>query len=362
MSKRKLPRRELPWIGPLLEKFPFSKLPTNHTVLQRLFLETELNNGASSLDAATVVVKDELVELWEYAGYEDILYDSSFIIKMIKSLTLSYKSLSKFPHSRRSTPFFLKKEADFLASLPQLFNITVADKRDSTKVTSEDRDFLKNHWMKKISSTPDLPLKKAVQKKLQRDEKRQSYYDQQTAGPSFTPATTPTPTSTPGTHSTASSPTPASSPTTIPTYAADFQPKRPCTTPRSSGTYLLLPRDILQKVGPTADRLGISNNQLTAITAVITNHGGGDIDDLSLSKSTARRSRASARKKEAEDIRSNFSLTFGQVNFDGKLLNDLYGFQKLNRLAVVVVQELENQILGIVITDNANGMYYVIST
>ena len=83
---------------------------------------------------------------------------------------------------------------------------------------------------------------------------------------------------------------------------------------------------------------------------------------MSLSKTTARRSRASARKKEAEEIINNFSLTFGQVNFDGKLLNDLYGFQKINRLAVVVVQELENQILGIVITDNANGMYYVIST
>ena len=45
--------------------------------------------------------------------------------------------------------------------------------------------------------------------------------------------------------------------------------------------------------------------------------------------------------------------SFGQINFDGKLLNDLSGFRKINRLAVVVVQKLENHILGIVKTANA---------
>ena len=48
-------------------------------------------------------------------------------------------------------------------------------------------------------------------------------------------------------------------------------------------------------MGPTADRLGLSNNQLTTITAVIANHAGGELDDLSLSNSTARRHRPSGR-------------------------------------------------------------------
>ena len=95
MSKRKLPRRELPWIGPLV-KLPFSKLPTNPNVLQRLYFGAELNNGMSSFDGAAVVAKNELIELWQYAGYGDILHFSHWIIKMIKSLALSYKSLSKF--------------------------------------------------------------------------------------------------------------------------------------------------------------------------------------------------------------------------------------------------------------------------
>ena len=356
MSKRKMPRRELPWIGGLLETLSFSRLPTNHVVLQRIFFELESNQGNSSLDIAAVLVKNELIELWSYAGYGDILHFPTQIVKMIKALTSPYKYLLKIPQSRRSSPSYLQKEADFLNSLPKLFNITVSDLVYSQKITAEDREFLLKHWNKKISSTPDLGLRKAVHNKLERSEKRQAYYHKQTAGPSTaasppvassdpTPASSdPSPSSTP-----ASSRTPASSPD------PEFRPKKSFTTPTSSGSRLLLPKNILQKVGPTADRLGLSNNQLTAITAVITNHGGGDLDDVSLSKSTARRSRASARTEAAQQIRDNFSLNFGQINFDGKLLDDLYGSQKVNRLAVVVVKELENQILGIIKTVNAKG-------
>ena len=55
-------------------------------------------------------------------------------------------------------------------------------------------------------------------------------------------------------------------------------------------------------------------------------------------------------KGGAEEIKRSFSRSFGQINFDGKLLDDLSGFRKINRLAVVVVQKSENQILGVVKT------------
>ena len=333
MSKRKLPRRELPWIGPLLESLPFSKLPTNHTVLQRLYFEVERNHGSSGLDVAAVKVKNELIDLWTYAGYGDILHHPTFFIKKLKSLTLPYKSLFKTPVSRRSTPSFLKKESDFLKSLTKLFNITVQDLIFSGKITNEDRDFLLHHWTKRIS------------------------YAEQTAALSSTPLSTAAPTSTPPNPSaspTASSP---SSPTTgtHPSSDAEYKPKRPCVTPKPAATPIHLPKDILRRVGPTADRLGLSNNQLTTITAVIANHAGGE---LSLSKSTARRHRASGRRDGAQEVRDNFSLTLGQVNFDGKLLSDLNGLQKVNRLAVLVVKETENQILGIAKTANATGEYF----
>ena len=129
MAKRKLPRRELPWIGPLLDQLPFSKLPTNHRVLQRLHFEMEKINGTSSLDSAVITVKNELIELWTYAGYGDILQAHPNIIRKIRFLAASYKSLSKTPLSRRSAVAFQRKESVFLATLSQLFDITVESPR-----------------------------------------------------------------------------------------------------------------------------------------------------------------------------------------------------------------------------------------
>ena len=63
-TKRKLlPRRELPYIGPLLDKLSYSKFPTNKVVLQRLYCITELNNGTISMANAMATVKDEPISL-----------------------------------------------------------------------------------------------------------------------------------------------------------------------------------------------------------------------------------------------------------------------------------------------------------
>lgn len=111
-------------------------------------------------------MKNELVELWGYAGYADILQQSSWIVRKIKLLNTDLKSLSKIPVSHRTSPSFLEKEAGFLATLPKLFNITVESLRYTQLITSEDRDFLFNHWWKPISSTPDLSALKAVNLEL----------------------------------------------------------------------------------------------------------------------------------------------------------------------------------------------------
>ena len=54
-------------------------------------------------------------------------------------------------------------------------------------------------------------------------------------------------------------------------------------------------------------------------------------------------------------MKENFSFTCGQINFDGKLLQDLDGgIEKVNRLAVVAFQEDENQLLCIMKTEDAS--------
>ena len=129
-------------------------------------------------------------------------------------------------------------------------------------------------------------------------------------------------------------------------FCEEFTPKRPCTS-QPSGTTVHISKDFLKKLGPAADRLNLSNNVLTYVVAAVTNHGGGDIQELSLSKSSARRHRASATSEKAITIKRDFVCNPGQINFDGKILPGLGGFGKVNRLAVVLVQEEENKILCI---------------
>ena len=72
--------------------------------------------------------------------------------------------------------------------------------------------------------------------------------------------------------------------------------------------------------------MGSSNNVIIGTVPSIVNHCGGDIDDISLSKSTARRHRKEARSVAAAKIMDNFECNdVCQVNFDAKLLKDLGG-------------------------------------
>ena len=113
----------------------------------------------------------------------------------------------------------------------------------------------------------------------------------------------------------------------------------------------------VKELVPAADRLNLSSTQLTGIIAAATNHGRGDIDlDFDfLSKSTTNRHRDSAKKEKAAIIRRNFSCRTGQVNFDGKLLAEPVGFGKVNRLAVILIQDDKSQIQGIPQTENSTG-------
>ena len=173
----------------------------------------------------------------------------------------------------------------------------------------------------------------------------------------------------------------SSSPSTA-VSSDEFTPKR-SRVQETATTPVSLSKNILKKLGPAADRLNLSGSQLTGIVAAITNHSGGNIDNISLSKSTARRHRSKARGESSLSIKSSFTCDVGQVNFDSKLLSGLKGYGKVNRLAVLLVQvswqflrsvtesellsyinssnkclliqELENKILCIAKTKNSTG-------
>ncbi|KAL5266574.1 hypothetical protein ACHWQZ_G003823 [Mnemiopsis leidyi] len=172
MSKRRLPRRELPYLSTLLDRISYTKLPTNGVVLRRLMFELEHGNGKASVATAALTVRDELIGLWEYAGFGDILHQPGYISKKITSLHNSYKKVLKTPLSRRGTESFKKKEEVFIRSLDLLFDNTVKSLQTSSLITAEDRDFLLHHWNMTISTTRDITTKFQVEKKLARQHQK----------------------------------------------------------------------------------------------------------------------------------------------------------------------------------------------
>ena len=117
-GKRRMPRREIPWIGKLLDIIPDSKLPTKQVVLQRLFFLLEHLSGPASGESARTTLRNERMSVWEYVGFGDVFKEPSNITKnVIKPLHQKYRSLSSTPVSQQSGAAFQKKRVEFLESL-----------------------------------------------------------------------------------------------------------------------------------------------------------------------------------------------------------------------------------------------------
>ena len=95
----------------------------------------------------------------------------------------------------------------------------------------------------------------------------------------------------------------------------EYTPKRPC---GSRGTTIEISKRFVQKLGSAADRLNLSSTQLTGILAAATNHGGGDIGMIALSKSTTNRLRTASRKEEAKLIRNDFTCDIEDLKWQIK--------------------------------------------
>ena len=149
------------------------------------------NHGVASVESAALTTQKELFDLWEYAGYRDILKDVSQVLRQIRALHESYKALNKTSVTIRHTDSFKKKLALFTSSLDGLFDIALEHLKSSNLITKEDQDFLKKHWRKTISSTVDHKTRDAVLKKLVARREKSS------APSTPTPASNPTPTSIP---------------------------------------------------------------------------------------------------------------------------------------------------------------------
>ena len=101
------------------------------------------NHGVASVESAALTTQKELFDLWEYAGYRDILKEVSQVLRQIRALHESYKALNKTPVTIRHTDSIKKKLSLFNCSLDGLFDIALEHLKSSNLITKEDQDFLK---------------------------------------------------------------------------------------------------------------------------------------------------------------------------------------------------------------------------
>lgn len=256
-GKRRIPRRELPYLGTLQDRLSYNKLPTKLSVMRRLMfiIESNMITGTANLDDAIIQTRNEVKDVWSYAGYEDILkYDCS-IGKMIKQLHKEYKDINKVPIDRRTTDKFKVKETAYCEGLTQLLDITNKALHNSGLITDDDRDFLLNHWDKTISSTRDTAAMKMVQNKVERKRKSDHFASKQKNNLY--------PTSTPSFNTSASSLSQEEL-----NSSTEYKPQTKKKT--RTGTAIHLDTNILQKTGPAADRLNMTSSQVFIIILLST--------------------------------------------------------------------------------------------
>lgn len=114
-----------------------------------------------------------------------------------------------------------------------------------------------------------------------------------------------------------------------------------------------------------ADRLSLSDNQLTATVASVLKAGGADLNDFILSRSTTHRKRILSRYKISQRQMAKFRQNppkFATLHWDSKMLKDVLGSDpgsSTETLAVLVSGEApyqEGKLLGIPTIENSSGL------
>ncbi|KAG0714022.1 hypothetical protein GWK47_014951 [Chionoecetes opilio] len=146
----------------------------------------------------------------------------------------------------------------------------------------------------------------------------------------------------------------------------DYQQPRPGCSHHQDTVTLTFPRRVMECVDicSTADRLGLSDNQVTALVSATLKAGGADLDKFVISTSTTRRNRMLTRYHISQEYMAAFSEDppkYAALHWDGKMLRDVLGSDPgttSETLAVLVSGPPaypEGKLLGVPVIDSSTG-------
>ncbi|CAH0383567.1 unnamed protein product [Bemisia tabaci] len=114
---------------------------------------------------------------------------------------------------------------------------------------------------------------------------------------------------------------------------------------------------IVPELALTYDALGVSCRDTVLLVASTAQSLGVDVGELNINKSTVHRKRAKNRSYVAQNIRQTFQAdNVLTLHWDGKIVPDLIGKNRVDRIAVVVTGKTTDKLLGILKIEHGAGL------
>lgn len=324
-------RKKIWLIGSPSPTFSGQKLPSKGEVLRYLmFHHVEMKESLSESVRKTA---DSLHRIWTAEGITTKYLPG--IVRHVQAIHSTWQGLKKSKNRKSSTN--TKNQDEFSSTLGELFDIAHANAMALIKIP-EDREFLAAQREKgrrgKIGPSVDKKLaetsKKIEMRKAAELKRRKKETDEMAAASQKAYLESST--------SSSSESSPMRGKTAGPTSLLESPPPK-----RQRGTI-----SITSGVAAALDRTSMSDRSASRVLVPFAKQLGQNVGKLSLSPSAIRAARMKNRKERAFEIKKAFRPDFPLiVHWDGKLMEDITGRGKIDRLPILVTGDGVTKILAI---------------
>ncbi|CAH0562945.1 unnamed protein product [Brassicogethes aeneus] len=333
-------------IGHANEIISGARLPSGRDVM-RNFVFYHRSQKLTIRDSAELV-HNQLVPFWIKSRLP--IRQKYHIIKKIKEFYEEHVRLMK--HKTRNNPTDQKNQQKFIDKLEKLFDISHANSQQLIK-NEGDRQFLK---LQQESRTGSIgPVDKKLAKQEIRSALRKERFNQrltalvshQQSQSASTSKANMSKDNGEDNVSEISNSSAMDGKNSIENKSEVEFVASACKTTKTSKP-VERKRIISSKVSAVLDRTNTSIRKSTMILASVINEAGCSTSSAVLSKSTVHR-RQKRRREAAQIIKDNYQATKSVVHWDGKLLADVTGDDKVERLPVLVSSLVESttKLLGV---------------
>jgi len=315
MAENTRSREDVYLIGNYVEDIKGSKLPSNHQALG-YFLRLHHKENKTVREAANETI-DKIEEFWKRAFIP--VHYKQHSVKKLETLFMQWKGLKK--NSSRKTETQKKNEEQFTECFNDLFDIAHANAMDLMNI-QEDKDFLMAQRKKgrqgAMSSVDNVHLKKTKNLEARKSKHKQFCQKARQEAESLKETVALESSSDSSAEQEQGEPIPG------PSYQ---------TPPVKRGRKKVLTPGLTASL----DRSQVSDRSAVMIIGETIRSLSEDVGPIVLNRSSIRRSRQKNRQEIASDIQHNFNPDDALiVHWDGKLIEDLTGQEKVDRLPIIV--------------------------